>query len=793
MRKTLVLFILLNCSLGFAQNMRTVYGTVSSKKTGEKLIGATIYDTLHKVGAVTNEYGFYSLTIPNDETVLKYSYFEFKPTFLSISKEATEVNIELFDKSELDEVVISAKDSKRSVESTNIGTIELSLDKVNKLPVFMGEKDVLKTLQLMPGVKSGGEGSSGIYVRGGGPDQNLILLDGVPVYNASHLFGFFSVFNSDALSQVTLVKGGFPARYGGRVSSVLDMRMKEGNNQKYNVEGSIGVIASRILVEGPIKKDKTAFAISARRTYIDALVRPFMPKENNGGYYFYDLNAKINHKINNKHHIYLSGYFGQDKANFKSTYEGGDVTNSYSSVSKSGINWGNAIGAARWNYRIAPKLFCNTTFTYSSYLFKIFSEDKSTNINNGTSSTNTFKFEYFSGINDWTGKSDFTFIPNPNHNIKFGFGDIYHTFKPGVNTFSQSNDGTSEDFKFGSRYHYAHEVSAYVENDHKISSRLKINYGVHHSTFFVGKKQYQQIQPRVSGNFILTENSSLKFGYSRTAQFLHLLSNTGIGLPTDLWVPATEIIPPVTANQVNLGYNQEIKKDYNLVIEAYYKKMDNLIQYKEGATFFSMENDWQKKVEIGQGWSYGAEFLLEKRKGDLSGWIGYTLSWTERQFENINFGEKFPYRYDRRHDISVVATYDINDTWDVGAVFVYGTGNAVTLTTQQYGMAPNPVFPNDNPSVSYFSGINNYRMPAYHRLDLGANRTRQKNWGESVLSISVYNVYSRQNAYFLYTEPKGSKIVLKQISIFPIIPSISWKFKFDFEKIKTNKLNSIEK
>ena len=774
----------------YSQNIRSINGYISSKKTGEKLIGATIYDTIHKVGTVTNEYGFYSISIPNETTILKITSFGFDPFFLDAKNQLNEYNIILTEINQLNEVVVTATSgTRRSVESTNIGTMELSMEKVDKLPVLLGEKDVLKILQLMPGVKSGGEGSSGIYVRGGGPDQNLILLDGVPIYNASHLFGFFSVFNSDALSQVTLTKGGFPARYGGRISSVLDMRMKEGNNQKFNVEGSIGLIASRVLIEGPLNKGKTAFIVSARRTYIDALIKPFLPSDQKGGYYFYDLNAKINHKINDKHHLYLSTYVGQDNAGIKTTSTNNiDNTNTSTTVNNSGIKWGNAIAALRWNYRISPKLFKNTTFTYSKYLFNISTDRNNNSTINGANSNSNFSFLYFSGINDWTGKTDFTYLPNPKHVVKFGFGEIYHTFKPGVNTFSISSLQQSSTTTQGSSFQYAHEVSLYIENDHKITERLKVNYGLHNSTFLVGQKTYNQLQPRISANYILTENSSLKFGYSRTAQFLHLLSNTGIGLPTDLWVPATSQIAPVTANQISLGYNQEIKKDYNFVIEGYYKKMNNIIQYKEGSSFFSQNTDWQTKVEVGQGWAYGCEFLLEKKVGKLTGWIGYTISRTDRQFDNINFGKKFPYRYDRRHDASLVLTYKLNEKWDFGLVFVYGTGNAVTLSSQTYNLAPNSITSDlNNSQIGYANSINNYRMPAYSRMDISANRTRIKKWGKSILSLSIYNVYSRQNPYFLYTEQQGNVVVLKQISLFPIIPSISWKFNLDFEKIKSNK------
>ena len=767
-----------------AYSQRTISGTITDGNSGEPVFGAMIYDTLAKIGTTANEYGFFSLKVPEGPTVIRISYFGFTPEYVNIGAEQTELNLELGSSiKEIDEVVVSASDTRKSTEQTNSGTFELSLDKVEKLPVFLGEKDVIKTLQLMPGVSSGGEGSSGLYVRGGGPDQNLILLDGVPIYNASHLFGFFSVFNNDALSKVTMVKGGFPARYGGRTSSVLDMRMKEGNLKKYNVEGSIGLISSKILIEGPIKKDKTGFIVSDRRTYADVLAKPFMAKRNQqGGYHFYDLNAKVHHKFNDKHHIYLSGYFGEDVAQFKEKESFNSGSDKYEYESRNGLGWGNAIGALRWNYKIGPKLFMNTTATYSQYQFDISADATETSTTSSGTSTQAFKIQYLSNIVDWAGKSDFIWVPGNNHYVKFGVGNTYHTFKPGVFSATNEQNGQVSDLVPSSTsIEYAHEAFAYIENDHKINSRLKINYGLHFSSFFVGDKNYNALQPRISGNFVLTENSSMKFSYARTAQFIHLLSNTSIGLPTDLWVPATERIPPISADQVSLGYNQLFGKDYNLVVEAYYKNMSNLIQYKEGVSFIGSSEDWQNKVEVGRGWSYGAEFFVEKKKGDLTGWIGYTLSWTERQFDNINEGEPFPFTYDRRHDLSIAATYEFNDKWDVGAVFVLSSGRAVSLPSQQYFTAGSPItqsglfFSND---LNYLSGVNGYRMPMYHRLDLGVNRTVKKKWGESIWSFSIYNVYSRQNAFFLFTSPNASGGKdLKQVALFPIIPAVSWKFK----------------
>lgn len=792
-----IYFLLLSLSISVSysqtQEKRTISGFISNEKTGEKLIGAIIYDTISKLGAATNEYGFFSLSIPKKEAALRINYFGLTQKIIAVPEGKDEINVDLTDIRDLDEVVVNAN---RAVESSGSGTIELQLDKVDKLPIILGEKDIMRVIQLLPGVKSGGEASSGIYVRGGSPDQNLILLDGVPIYNVSHLFGFFSTFNSDAISNVTMIKGGFPARYGGRASSVLDMRMKEGNMKHYNVEGSIGIIASRLLIEGPIKKDKTSFSISGRRTYIDALIKPFLKAANQGeaGYFFHDFNAKIQHKINDKHHLYLSGYFGLDKIYVK----GKESTNydadgaSYRHQMKSSLKWGNSIGSVRWNYRMRPKLFLNTTATFSKYHFGVGMEDE-TNITkaNGSKDLEKYAFGYNSGILDWGIKSDFTFVPNPNHNIKFGVSETYHTFTPGI-TFLTAENGTEKVSNAqGSRTQYSHEADIYVEDDFKVTTRLKVNYGLHQSIFVTNKKSYFVPQPRLSANYMLNEISSIKIGVSRMAQFLHLLSNTGIGLPTDLWVPATNQTKPVIANQFSVSYYRELPKDFMFSIEAYYKKMNNLIQYKEGVSFVGGSEDWQQKVTVGQGWAYGAEFFVEKKKGKFTGWIGYTLSWSERQFDELNFGKKFYHRYDRRHDLSVVVTYDINEKWDVGAVFVYGTGNAMTLGTQVYSVAPNQAFAQAfyQPTLTNFEQMNDYRMPAYHRLDLGVNRKKIKRYGNSILSFSVYNVYNRRNPFMITRETNDQgKPALIQTSLFPIIPSISWKFQFDFQKMKEDKL-----
>jgi hypothetical protein len=793
MNKFLFLLLLIFTNQAMAQqtSKRTVSGYVTDEKTGEKLFGALVYDTVHRLGAVTNEYGFYSLTGPNETFVVRFSYSGLETVYRSMPTSIESLNISLATIKELNEVIITGN---RSIQQSTSGTIELQMDKVDKLPIILGEKDVMRVLQLLPGVKSGGEASSGIYVRGGSPDQNLILLDGVPIYNASHLFGFFSTFNSDAISGVTLIKGGFPSRYGGRVSSVLDMRMKEGNMKHFNVEGSVGIIASRLLVEGPIKEGKTSFAVSGRRTYIDALYRPFLIAAENvdAGYFFHDFNAKIQHKINDKHHLYLSGYFGLDKifiTQKPDIYYDGDGT-SYKEVVKSGLQWGNSIGALRWNYRIGPKLFMNTTATVSRYQFKIGLEEKTDiKTTNGNKSVQKIAFGYDSGILDYGIKTDLTYLPNTKHSIRFGASEIYHTFTPGISYFTIQNGNQNQSEKNGSLTQYSHELSLYVEDDFQITERLKVNYGIHHSSFVSNGTFYHVPQPRLSGNYQLDTKSSIKFGASRMAQFLHLLSNTGIGLPTDLWVPATNQTKPVLAHQYSLGYYRELPKNMLFSVEGYYKKMNNLIQYKEGVSFIGGSQDWQERITVGQGWAYGAEFFLEKRKGDWTGWIGYTLSWSERQFDELNQGKKFFHRYDRRHDMSFVLTYTINETWDIGLVFVYGTGNAMTLGTQVYSPAPNNGILDYffEPVITNFDQMNDYRMPAYHRMDIGANRKKDKKYGTSVTSFSIYNVYNRQNPFMITRGMQNNNPALMQVSLFPIIPSVSWKFQFDFEKIKQNK------
>lgn len=779
MLKFSLFFSIFLSTLSLFSQTKTISGTVTNEEDGEQVIGAIIYDTISKKGVATNEYGFFSLTLPNSGAVLRVTFFEFKTQYISVPTEQTEVNITLSNSSEIEEVVINAN---RSIKNSSMGTIDVDLDKIDKLPVILGEKDVFRFIQLLPGVKSGGEASSGLYVRGGGPDQNLILLDGVPIYNANHLFGFFSTFNSDAISSVTLHKGGFPSRYGGRASSVIDMRMKEGNSKSMNVEGSIGVIASRVLVEGPIKKDKTSFIVSGRRTYLDVLTAPFVAALSDGtrtGYFFQDFNAKIQHKINNKHHLYLSSYFGKDKFYFN--YK--DKNDSYAQQSKSNLEWGNSIVAARWNYKVSPKLFMNTGLTYSNYYFNIGLSEEYDYA--GEENDEKISFGYLSGIKDWSVKSDFNYYPNSNHSIRFGVADIYHTFSPGIN-YQTSKSGSNEtSSETGSSRAFSHEMSAYFEDDMKIGDRINLNAGVHFSAFNTKDTWYFIPQPRLAINYQLNEVSSIKLGASRMGQFLHLLSNTTIGLPTDLWLPTTKNVKPTDSWQGSIGYYRELKKGFQFSVEGYYKTMSNLIQYREGASFISGSTNWEDKITVGKGWSYGAEFLLEKKMGEFSGFLGYTLSWTERQYDDLNNGEPFYYKYDRRHDLSLAITYDPKGPWDFGLIFVYATGNSLTLPTHYFSAPQNDIvnslFYGSN-QVYSFETVNNFRMPAYNRLDLGANKTKKKKHGTSIMSYSIYNVYNRQNPFMVFvgTLPFETESKLLKLSLFPIIPSISWKFQFDF-------------
>jgi hypothetical protein len=774
-----VLFLL----AGFASHSQkfTISGTIKDSASGEHLIGASVFNVASAAGTTTNTYGFYSLTLPSDSVHLRISYVGYQTSDVKfLLKRDTTLSIELASGTELKEVEITGSREDKIQESTRMGTIDIPIEQIKAMPAFLGEVDVLKVLQLLPGVQSGSEGSSGLYVRGGGPDQNLILLDGVPVYNASHLFGFFSVFNADAINRVELIKGGFPARYGGRLSSVIDISMKEGSAKKIQGEGSAGIVASRLTVEGPID-DKTSFIISGRRTYIDLLARPLIKKASKGeavaGYYFYDLNAKINHKLDEKNRLYLSLYTGDDKASAhaKSSYR----SESESTTNKDDfkLQWGNITTALRWNRILNNKLFSNLTATYSRYRFVTGAKDESTTVYPDSTTSEFYEIEYNSGIRDFALRADFDYIPNPNHYIKFGTQVIDHLFTPGVLSYAFTD---AEPGILGAKKNYATEYFIYAEDDFLITNELKLNAGVHASAFSVDGRFYKSIQPRLSARYLLSPDVSLKASYAQMTQYIHLLSNVGIGLPTDLWVPSTANITPENSNLISAGGAYNLKNKYEFSIETYYKKMNGLIEYKDGATYLNVESDWQTKVERGAGESYGAEFFAQKKTGKLSGWIGYTLSWTNRTFSNINEGKTYPYKYDRRHDFEIAASYQHRKNKEFSLTWVYGTGTAVTLPKSSYLSNVNPYNPyNSEESIQYYEGRNSYRMRAYHRLDISYTTTKQTKWGERSWVFGFYNLYSRRNPFFLdigYDDEGNKKFI--QYSLFPIIPSISYRFKF---------------
>jgi hypothetical protein len=797
MRKIFLLFIFLSfITITISAQSYTISGSIEDLKTGEHLLSANAFDANTLKGTTTNYYGFYSLKLPAGPIKLTYSYAGYQSIVLEfVLNKDTIINPKLDPTTVINEVVVTS--NQRNIARNNqMGMVEMTAIQTKKLPVFAGESDILKTIQLLPGIKGGTEGTSGFYVRGGGPDQNLILLDGVPIYNASHLFGFFSVFNSDAIQNFTILKGGFPARYGGRLSSVLDIKMKEGNNKKFGGEASIGLISSKLTLEGPVVNENTSFIVSARRTYIDVLPYLYLKSINSdviGGYYFYDINAKINHKFSDRSRLYYSLYHGIDKFYMNSEYENDYDFNERTSIANAGSGWGNTIQALRWNYVISDNLFCNSTATYSNYNFfiNLYNEEKE----NGKK--NILSYDYTSGITDWTGRLDFDFIPNTENYIKFGANFTNHTFNPGVNAFQikGQNELTNDiDTTFGNNEINAQDIIFYFEDDIDITSKLKVNVGIHYSLFNVKGQTYNSFQPRISGRYLITDNFSAKASVVQMKQYIHLLTNSGIGLPTDLWVPATNKLKPMDSWQTSIGFAYNLNSMYEFSIESYYKPMFNLIEYKEGASFLSQGNDWETKVETGRGWAKGIEILINKTSGKTTGWIGYTLSQTDRQFSEISEGKVFPYKYDRRHDIGIAITHKPSENFDFGIVWVYGTGTATTLAEEKYpskGMFNNNnMFFYDSRMIEYFSTRNSYRMPAYHRLDLGFNFNKKIRWGMRTWSFGAYNAYNHQNPFFLFfSNNKGEginlfgsssseRMYLKQISIFPIIPYVKYSVKF---------------
>ncbi len=781
-----------------AQQLHTVSGYVRDAQTGEPLIQATVLNLSGGQGIATNRYGFYSFTLTADSAQLRFSYVGYVPAAVAIPlQKDTVLNIDLVANTLLEEVVVEGTPEDAVHERTQMSVVSVQPEQIRKMPALLGEVDILKTLQLLPGIQSGNEGTVGLYVRGGSPDQNLILLDGVPVYNVSHLFGFFSVFNPSSVSYVELIKGGFPARYGGRLSSVLDIRMKEGNMKQFAGEVSLGLISGSASIEGPIIKDKASFIISGRRTYLDLVAKPLLKKfvgegeEGDVGYYFYDLNAKVNYRLGKNHHFYLSAYTGRDEGTISDQRE--NRIQGVETISNSDFNlqWSNLTTAFRWNYIISPRWFSNTSVTYSRYdydndvTYKTIRKGLSTEAND--SSYTLSRQRYRSAIEDWAARIDVNFLPNPKHNIQAGANMIWHTFNPGAVNYvfdTLADDPVvSGDTVLGSAIVKAQEGYVYLEDEWQPFRRIGANLGIHASAFSVNSKTYTSLQPRVSLRYLPGKTLALKASYARMTQYIHLLTNAGLGLPTDLWVPATERIAPQQAQQVAVGLAKTLTGGLQVSLEGYYKTMENLLEYKDGADFLDVEEDWQDKVVVGKGRSYGVELLVEQRTGRLTGWLGYTLSRTERQFDEVNFGAWFPFRYDRRHDISVTASYQWTKRLTVSANWVFGTGQAVTLPVSSY----DPIEITDfyfrdlvsEGDIEEIRGRNGFRMNPYHRLDINLQHRKEKKWGARIWTVGVYNAYNRKNPFFIDrdTFADGTKRFV-QYTLFPILPAISYQLRF---------------
>ncbi len=784
----LIILFVSSCNVASAQSVpkHTISGYIKDTTDGESLIAATVGVVELSKGTNTNNYGFFSLDLPSGKYTLKVSYVGYKTQMISVNLKADmKLNVELSSSSiTTQEVTVTAERKDANVTSTNVGRQELTIETVKALPAFMGEVDVLKTLQLLPGVMAAGEGNTGFYVRGGGPDQNLVLLDDAVVYNTGHLFGFFSVFNSDAVKSLSIEKGPIPAQYGGRLSSVVDVKMKEGNMKEWEVEGGIGLIASRLTIQGPIIKNKCSLILAGRRTYIDLLSKPFTDTYHNGqykgdGYYFYDINAKLNYILSDKDRFYASGYFGRDVFNFKAP--NGDF--------KINFPWGNNTVTARWNHIFGDKLFMNAMFIYNEYKFDIGADYQSV------------LFNVSSNTRDIGAKVAFDYSPAIGHMMKFGVDYTNHMLTPyqtsaSVDTVNLQSTNTAAK--------HAHELAAYIADDFDITKWLKVNIGLRASIFTlagpyfknnfdtaghktdsvdyaVGQpvKTYWGLEPRVSLRFKVAKATSIKAGFSLTKQYIHLVSNSTTTLPFDLWVPSTQAVKPQIALLYTVGAFQNFKDNmFEASIEVYYKQLFNQIEYGDNKVVTSTQ-DIEDFFVYGKGRSYGSEFFFKKARGKLQGWVGYTLAWTQRQFSSINNDQWFYAKYDRRHDLNVVLMYEINDRWNVAATFVYASGNRTTLPVQLYYL---------NGGVNYIYGPRNfYQLPSYHRLDLSATfKLKHKHFKKlhSDINFAIYNVYNRMNPFFVYVDAQGNpttgsvNVSLKQVSLFPILPSITWNFKF---------------
>jgi len=743
----------------------TISGYVKDASTGESLIGATIYNTNHKTGAITNNYGYYTLTIQKADTLgMVFSYIGYSPQTKKITTDKDIlINIDLLSSdNSLSEIVINAKRNDNNVRQAQMGVIDVPLRQINTLPAIGGESDILKVIQLLPGVQPGKEGTTGFHVRGGNTDQNLVQLDEATIYNPNHLFGLFSTFNTNAINNVKLIKGGFPAEYGGRLSSILEITMKEGNKNKFAVSGGVGLLSSNLTFEGPIKKEKGSFIISGRRSYFDILAKPVIPKnKNNTNYYLYDLNAKFNYTLTDKDRVYLSFFTGLDDAK----YTGASSLNY-------GINFGNKTATLRWNHLFSNKIFTNTSVIYNDYH------------NSLTTAQGKYVAQQYSGIRDVNAKTDWEIHPNSNHTIKLGANYSYNTFFPATTANKLSKKGTVPALKPDSIPRtYSSQLAFYLSDEIKLNEVFSANLGVRVPMFLSTKANYSAIEPRVTLKASTSSTSSIKASYTEMNQFLHLVPSSTASLPTDIWISSSKVVKPEVSRQYSLGwFKNSNDNSIETSAEVYYKTMSNQVLFKEGSQPQADANI-DEQLTFGKGESYGLELFAKKNFGRLTGWVSYTLSWTNQTFKDLNYGKTFPFTYDKRHNISIVGTYDINKKWTVAADWVFTSGGAFTLP-----MGKVPVFEGGTLYDIFYNDYterNNYRYRSYHRLDLSfIHHNRERVWfGKKVESewvFGLYNAYSRMNPYFVYltVDPQTKKPSAREVSLLPALPSVSWNFKF---------------
>ncbi|MEZ4900421.1 MAG: TonB-dependent receptor [Spirosomataceae bacterium] len=780
----LTLFAICGSQVVFSQEKRTISGYIKDASNGESLIGVSVYVREIGTGAVTNDYGYYALSLPNASSyTLVFNYIGYEKLEKKIElKDDTKLNIELKDESlKLQEVVITTAKEDENVTSIEMSVNKVEMKTIRQMPALLGEVDLVRSIQLLPGVTSVGEGASGFNVRGGNIDQNLVLLDEAPVFNSSHLFGFFSVFNPDAVKDVKLVKGGIPAQYGGRISSILDVRLKEGNSKKCEINGGIGTIFSRLSYEQPFAKGRGSLIAAGRRSYIDILAKPFLKGDLKGSRFnFYDFTAKANYRINDKNTVFVSGYFGRDVF-------GADF----------GFDWGNQTATARWNHIFNNKLFMNATAFYSNYDYGLESDR-----NNKRKSGD--KFKWTSNIQTLSVKPDFTYYLTPNNTITFGGQYLKYNTKPG--TATAISNGETRNISLAPRY--ADESALYLGNDQKVSSWLSLQYGIRYSLFrnlapgesyefqeiLKGERklpteekvftsgvinQYGNWEPRFSAKIELSPSASLKASYNRTVQYIHLLSNTAASSPLDVWTLSSKIIKPQIADQVALGWFQNFQDNaYEASVEVYYKDLQNQIDYVSNSDLL-LNKYLEGDLLFGNGRAYGSEFYIKKNKGKLTGWLSYTLARTERQIEGINNGGWFPARFDKTHNVSTVALYQLNDRWSFSANFAFNTGTPASFPTNRFEwngwVLPHNIDNSRNAS----------RIPSYHRLDLGATYKPKKKLfkkGQGEYVFSVYNAYNRRNPFSVYVRQNEDNNLLTEAVRYSIIgsivPAITYNFKF---------------